>query len=74
VNVSIAALKPGQCARIVELRCVDLGRLDRLGAFGLVPGSLVRLRQSRPALIIEIGETVLSMDHAVAADILVQPS
>jgi Fe2+ transport system protein FeoA len=65
-------LQAGQLAQITELRCADLGRLDRLGAFGLVPGSLIRLRQTRPTLILEIGETVLSVDHDVADDILVQ--
>jgi Fe2+ transport system protein FeoA len=67
-------LVPGQWAHITALRCTDLGRLDRLGGYGLVPGSLIRLRQTRPALILEIGETVLSMDHDVAHDILVQPA
>ncbi len=68
----LPALKPGQWAKIVELRCADLNRLDRLGAFGLVPGSRIRLRQAHPALIIEIDETVLTMDNAVAGDIVVQ--
>jgi Fe2+ transport system protein FeoA len=67
------ALRPGQWAHITALRCADPGRLNRLSAYGLVPGSLIRLRQARPALIIEIDETVLSMDSAVAADIEVQP-
>ena len=66
-------LVPGQWAHITELRCADLGRLDRLGAYGLVPGSLIQLKPSRPALILEIGETVLSLDRAVAHDILVEP-
>jgi Fe2+ transport system protein FeoA len=68
----LPALKPGQSAKIVELRCADLSRLDRLGAFGLVPGSQIRLRQVHPALIIEIDETLLTMDNAVAGDIVVQ--
>ena len=65
------ALEPGQWAHIIELRSTDLRRLDRLGAYGLVPGSLIRPKQRRPTLILEIGETVLSVDHQVAHDILV---
>ena len=73
MTMPLQRLKAGDCGRIVELRCADRDRLDRLGAFGLVPGSLIRLRQTWPALIIEIGETLLSLDSAVAADIVVTP-
>ena len=73
-TVPLEALRPGQWAQVAALRCEDLSRLDRLGAFGLVPGSLIRLHQARPALVVEIGEMVLSMDGEVAGDIWVEPA
>jgi Fe2+ transport system protein FeoA len=72
VSQSLADLSAGQWAQVTGLRCREAGRLDRLGAYGLVPGSRIRLVQARPAFIVEIGETVLSVDHAVAREILVQ--
>jgi Fe2+ transport system protein FeoA len=68
------ALDAGECALIMALRCADPARLDRLAAFGLVPGSFIRLRQTRPAFILEIGATTLSVDRDVARDIWVQPA
>jgi Fe2+ transport system protein FeoA len=70
--MSLVELRAGQWAQVTELRCRDLNRLDRLGAYGLVPGSRIRLVQTHPAFIFEIGETLLSVDRAVAREILVQ--
>jgi DtxR family Mn-dependent transcriptional regulator/ferrous iron transport protein A len=64
-------LKPGRSAQVVELRSSDAARLDRLSAYGLVPGSIVYMQQLRPALILRIGETEISLDQDVARDILI---
>lgn len=69
---TLDTLRPGQWAHVAALRCADLGRLDRLGAFGLVPGSLICLQQARPALVVAIGETMLALDGEVARDIWVK--
>lgn len=71
-RMSLDTLEPGRSARVAALRCADPARLDRLSAYGLVPGSLIRLRQSRPAFILEVGETVLSVDREVAREIEVE--
>jgi Fe2+ transport system protein FeoA len=64
-------LKPGQSARVIELKSDNPARLDRLSAFGLVPGSMVRLEQIYPALIFRVGETEVSVDKEVASEIWV---
>jgi Fe2+ transport system protein FeoA len=71
MTVSLYELKPGQSAQVVELKSNDPARLERLGAFGLVPGSLVYLEQTRPAIIFYIGETEISVDEMVAREIMV---
>lgn len=71
--IPLHRLKPGQVARIVELRSNDPARLDRLGALGLVPGSRIVLQQVEPALVFRVGETEVSIDLAVADEILVRP-
>ncbi len=74
MTVSLDCLKPGQTAQVVELRSTDPARLDRLGGYGIVPGSLLRLEQLRPALIFRVGETEISIDREVASEIIVQPN
>lgn len=64
-------LKPGQSAQVVELTSTNPARLERLGAFGLTPGSWVRVEQIRPALVFRVDGTELSVDEAVAREILV---
>jgi DtxR family Mn-dependent transcriptional regulator len=47
-------------------------RLDRLAAVGLVPGSVVRLHQKQPSVVIAIGETTLALDDEIAAEIYIR--
>jgi DtxR family Mn-dependent transcriptional regulator len=47
-------------------------RLDKLAAFGLLPGVKIRLHQRQPSFVIEMGETTLAIDEETAADIYVR--
>ncbi len=71
MNVPVSQLRPGESARVVELRSGDPARLDRLGAYGLVPGSRVLMAQVQPAFILRIGETEIAVDLEVAGEIIV---
>lgn len=70
--VPLHHLKRGQTAHVVELISRNPARLDRLSAFGLMPGSVVTMEQTSPVLIFRIGETEVSIDREVAGEILVQ--
>jgi Fe2+ transport system protein FeoA len=72
MTVTLSQLKPGRTARVVAVRSADPARLDRLGAFGLVPGSLVQMAQARPAFVVRIGETEIAVDDEVAAEVVVE--
>lgn len=72
--VALDRLKPGQRAQVVELRSASAARLDRLGALGLMPGSWVVVQQRKPALVLRVGETELSVDDGVAREIMVRPA
>ncbi len=72
MKLAINNLKPGQTALVVELLSADPARLDRLCSYGMAPGSLVRVEQLQPALILRIGETEISIDEAVAREIIVE--
>lgn len=72
VTRPVCALKQGQSATVVALRFDDAGVMDRLCAYGIAPGSVIQLEQTRPAVILKIGETVLSVDQGIAEGILVE--
>jgi len=72
--VPLHRLKPGQRAQVVELRSDNHTRLARLGALGLMPGSWLVVLQCKPAVVLRVGETEISLDDAVAGEILVRPA
>ena len=47
-------------------------RLGRLTALGIFPGEEIRVRQTKPALVIESGQTVIALDAEVASGIRVR--
>jgi len=47
-------------------------RLGRLTSLGIFPGEEIRVRQTRPALVIESGQTVIALDAEVASGIRVR--
>ncbi|MDT8306426.1 MAG: FeoA family protein [Anaerolineae bacterium] len=71
--VTLAELQPGQSAQIAEINSEDGGRLMKLAALGVVPGSLIRLQQRKPVFIVWVGETLLSLEQTVAQDIVLFP-
>ncbi len=73
MTITLDRLPAGQSASVVSLLSTDPARLDKLSGFGLVPGSAVAVSQHHPALIVRVGETEISLDSAVAREILVQP-
>jgi DtxR family Mn-dependent transcriptional regulator len=62
----------GQSGTISLLGTQRRGRLERLGALGLVPGVRLRLIQKRPAYVIQVGETEVAIDDDVASEIYVR--
>ena len=69
---ALAELPCGKDARVLYISTRHHDRLDRLAAMGLLPGVEIRLHQSRPSYVIQIGETTLAIDQSVAKDIFVR--
>jgi DtxR family Mn-dependent transcriptional regulator len=63
----------GQSCRVVFIASRSHRRLDRLAAFGVVPGAMLRLHQRLPTFMIQIGGTDIALESEVAADIFVVP-
>jgi DtxR family Mn-dependent transcriptional regulator len=72
VVVPLDDLEIGKPARIVFMTPGFHKRVDRLGSYGVVPGSVIRLRQKRPSFVIELEGTSLALDGDVAREIFVR--
>jgi len=70
--VPLGELEPGRSARVMFIAPGVMKRLERLASFGLVPGTVVELRQKRPSFVIEIGGTTLALEGEVAGGIYVR--
>jgi DtxR family transcriptional regulator, Mn-dependent transcriptional regulator len=70
--VPLTELNPGEQSRIVFIAPKSHGRLDRLGALGIVAGSEIRLHQKRPAIVLQIAETNVALDPEIAGEIFVK--
>jgi len=68
----LTELKIGDYAKIVFMSPKTHTRLDRLMTFGLTPGSVIKLHQKKPSLVVQIGETDLALDNDVARNIYVK--
>jgi DtxR family transcriptional regulator, Mn-dependent transcriptional regulator len=69
---SLDRLKPGDEGRIAYLRLAAHPELHKLLSLGLVPGTTVRLHQTRPAYVLQAGESQLALDQDVAKNIFVR--
>ena len=62
----LVSLPLGARGRIVFVAPRHHDRMDRLAAFGIVPGSEIRLRQKAPSFVLEVGETTIALDPEIA--------
>lgn len=68
----LSDLKVGEEGRVVFITPKSRSRLERLSSLGLIPGSVVRLAQKRPSIVLEIGETMLALDEDIGREIYVK--
>ena len=72
VIVPVDKLIPGTRARIVFITPGFQKRLDRLASFGVVPGTVLELKQKHPSHVLQIGGTTLAIEKDVAHEIYVR--
>ncbi|OGW10609.1 MAG: hypothetical protein A2W77_07280 [Nitrospinae bacterium RIFCSPLOWO2_12_39_16] len=66
------SLSAGEGGKILYISTRDHYRLDKLTSIGLMPGTIVKVHQKQPALVVLFDETTLSMDTEIARDIYVR--
>ncbi len=65
-------LRAGDKAKVSYIVTKYHERLDRLSSMGLLPGVQIRLHQRQPTYVIQMGETQIAIDDAIARDIYVR--
>ncbi|MDI6871190.1 MAG: FeoA family protein [Bacillota bacterium] len=73
-GVRLADLPEGTAGHVAALVTREPERLQKLMAFGILPGMPITLLQRRPAFVFQVGQTQVAVDERIAADILVTPS
>ena len=72
VVTRLSDFEVGSRARIVFIIPSEAARLGRLSSIGIAPGSTIRLLQKMPSCVIQIDETTIAIDPAIAKEILVK--
>jgi len=70
--VPLPELERGRSGHIVFMTPDSQKRYERLGLFGVVPGTSIRLRQTQPSVVIDVDGTSLALDRDVAREIYVR--
>jgi DtxR family Mn-dependent transcriptional regulator len=65
-------LRVGQRGQITAIQSQRESRLANLSTLGIVPGSMLTLRQRHFAYVVMVGETEVALDADVAGEIMVQ--
>ena len=64
----------GATGSVVFIAPKSVSRLNKLAAFGLVPGSLVRLVERKPSVVLSCGQTSLAVEDEIGREIYVRPT
>ena len=70
MGTTLATLRRGAAATIAALPA-DRGRQSKLLAFGILPGTRVRVLQTFPVYVLAFGHTKLAIDREIAKAIRV---
>lgn len=70
--VPLVQLRIGEGGTLAFIHTTRHAYLQRLHALGLAPGRPIRLRQTHPALVIQVGETELALDLQAGREIFVK--
>lgn len=72
IIASLDTIPVGSDVKVAYVAMLNHPDIHRLLALGLVPGCSLRLHQSFPSFVIELGETTLAIENEIAARIFVR--
>jgi DtxR family Mn-dependent transcriptional regulator len=68
----VTELPVGATASIAYIAPKTLARIDRLSAFGIVPGSEIRLIARNPSCVVACGASSIALDDEIGREIYVR--
>ena len=68
----ITSMKKGEEGIIAELNTNDKGILRKLMAMGILPGMNLKMIQTFPSFVFQVGYTQVAVDKEIASVILVE--
>ena len=64
--------KVGQAGKIVFIQPAEAARIGRLSSIGIIPGTIIRLLQRKPSIVLQMDETTIAIDPDLAKEIFVK--
>lgn len=64
----------GATGSVVFIAPRSVARLNKLAAFGVVPGSQIRLIERKPSVVLACGQTSLAVEDEIGREIYVRPT
>ncbi|HEX7151996.1 MAG TPA: FeoA family protein [Thermoanaerobaculia bacterium] len=71
--VRLVELPIGGSGVVTSISATSEARLNRLAAYGIVPGSTVRLVARRPSVVLACGHTSIAVEDEIGREIYVRP-
>ena len=68
----LSELAPGQSGKIAYIHTRDDRKLQKMMAIGVIPGMKIRLLQSFPSFLFELGNSQFAVDESIAKEIFVR--
>ncbi|MEW5746716.1 MAG: metal-dependent transcriptional regulator [Nitrospirota bacterium] len=72
VVVRLTEFEVGQKGKIVFITPSEASRISRLSSIGVIPGSVIKLLQRRPSVVLQIDETTIAIDPDLAKEIFIK--
>ncbi len=69
---SLAQARSGSRVQVCQFQDLSARQVEKLQAYGLIPGCWVRVMQRKPALVIEVNHTELAIEAPLARGVIVR--
>ncbi|MCX7780032.1 MAG: ferrous iron transport protein A [Negativicutes bacterium] len=71
-TIPVSRLQKGETARVTAFGAMAGNHLRKLTAFGILPGTLVKVLQTYPVYVLQVNFTELAVDREIASMIFVE--
>lgn len=72
VVVRLSDFEVGKPGKIVFIRTSESSRISRLSSFGIIPGTIIKLIQKKPSIVLQVDETTIALDPELSKEIFIK--